>query len=321
MKDIKQQKIILLTYADFKKGISKVLTEVKFDYLVFIYFGSNMSKNLQMLEEAKRYFLSKFENKFLQNIIILSEREFLANDLQVKAIITPQNINEFDFFNFTNDYENTIDTDLDSFLLNNRIKYNYNLDIYNEENPWIYFQNKTGVLLLNKYTHNKIMENYHKVQCIIPEIIIVIFSGEEDEKLIKLLKLIGADAHITLGIINNKDLPYTKRTDAYVYINSSEYEKIALDFINDFLKLGNYPEALIILREFMKIPEKNFEADMTYDEEREIAKKDIKYYELKISSGTSLKNEVILNNEDELILNLGLQKKYIFTKKNKIAAI
>ena len=79
-----------------------------------------------------------------------------------------------------------------------------------------------------------------------------------DDKIIKLLKLIGADAHITLGFINKMIVPYTKRTDAYIYIEDENFEQIGREFIDKFLNLETYPDGIIQLRNFLGIPEKNF---------------------------------------------------------------
>lgn len=138
-------------------------------------------------------------------------------------------------------------------------------------------------------------------------------GGSSDDKIIKLLKLIRADAHITLGFINKMIVPYTKRTDAYIYIEDENFEQIGREFIDKFLNLETYPDGIIQLRNFLGIPEKNFEADMTYDEEREVNKKEIKYYSLKCEKGISLKANYTIK-ENTLILNTGLQKRYILNK-------
>ena len=88
---------------------------------------------------------------------------------------------------------------------------------------------------------------------------------------------------------------------------------IRREFIDKFLNLETYPDGIIQLRNFLGIPEKNFEADMTYDEEREVNKKEIKYYSLKCEKGISLKANYTIK-ENTLILNTGLQKRYILNK-------
>lgn len=108
-------------------------------------------------------------------------------------------------------------------------------------------------------------------------------------------------------------VPYTKRTDAYIYIEDENFEQIGREFIDKFLNLETYPDGIIQLRNFLGIPEKNFEADMTYDEEREVNKKEIKYYSLKYEKGISLKANYTIK-ENTLILNTGLQKRYILNK-------
>ena len=216
-------------------------------------------------------------------------------------------------FKFINLYEHSNINSIDEFLKENTQKFNYKLDLYDKKASWIYFQNKTGVLIVNEKTKDIILENYHKIKFIIPEIILTTLGGSSDDKIIKLLKLIGADAHITLGFINKMIVPYTKRTDAYIYIEDENFEQIGREFIDKFLNLETYPDGIIQLRNFLGIPEKNFEADMTYDEEREVNKKEIKYYSLKCEKGISLKANYTIK-ENTLILNTGLQKRYILNK-------
>lgn len=309
----KIKKIALLTYENFNEEIQNILLDSETEYLIFLYFTSNANKNLNLLEKTKKYFFNPSKDEYMKNVLILSKKEFLANDLLVRGIITPNNLENFDYFNFINLYEQNNDLNIDKFLIDNRDTFNYKLDLYDKKSPWLYYQNKTGILIIDENTHDKILKNYHKVRFFIPEIVLVTLGGTGDEKLIKLLKLIGADAHITLGFINKLAIPYTKRTDAYVYIEKENYAEIGRNFINKILFNQSYPNNLIELRNFLKIPEKNFEADMTYDEEREINKKEIKYYSLVLESGRSLKNEVTIN-EDTLIFNSGLQKKYTLSK-------
>ncbi|WP_300389533.1 hypothetical protein [Fusobacterium sp.] len=309
----KLKKIALLTYENFESEIQNILLNSNVEYLVMLYFTSNMAKNTILLENTKKYFFNSLKDIYMKNIVIISQKEYLANDICVKGIIVPKDMLSFDYFKFTLVYENTDYNSIDDFLKENASKFNYNLDLYNENSSWIYFQNKTGILIINKDTKNEILKNYHKVKFFTPEIILAVLGEGYDEEIIKLLKLIGADAHITIGFINKMAIPYTKRTDSYFFIEDSNFEQLGREFINEFLNLKSYPNGIVELKNFLNIPDKNFEADMNYDEEREINKKEIKYYSLKLKNGDSLKKELLLNS-NELIFNTGLAKKYLLKK-------
>lgn len=309
----KLKKIALLTYENFENEIQNVLLNSNVEYLVMLYFTSNMAKNTILLENTKKYFFNSLKDIYMKNVVIISQKEYLANDICVKGIVVPKDMLSFDYFKFTLVYENTDYNSIDDFLKENASRFNYKLDMYNENSSWIYFQNKTGILIINKDTKNEILKNYHKVKFFIPEIILAVLGEGYDEEIIKLLKLIGADAHITIGFINKMAIPYTKRTDSYFFIEDNNFEQLGREFINEFLNLKSYPNGIVELKNFLNIPDKNFEADMNYDEEREINKKEIKYYSLKIKNGDSLKKELLLNN-NELIFNIGLAKKYLLKK-------
>lgn len=313
MSEKKNQKITLLTFENFNEKIEDVLINTDVEYLILLYFDSNMDKNKFLLKNTKKYFFNFSKDKYMKNVILISKKEYIANDLLVRGVITPKNLEKFDYFKFITLYEHSKPKNINKFLSENSQVFNYKLDLYNESSPWIYFQNKTGILIVNEKTKDIILENYHKIKFIIPEIILTTLGGASDDKIIKLLKLIGADAHITLGFINKMIVPYTKRTDAYIYIEDENFEQIGREFIDEFLNLETYPDGIIQLRNFLGVPEKNFDADMTYDEEKEINKKEIKYYSLKCEKGISLKASYTIK-ENTLILNTGLQKRYILNK-------
>ena len=315
MIDKKRKKIALLTYENFNEELQNILIDNEVEYLIFLYFTSNMNKNIKLLEKAKKYFFNSLKDEYMKNILILSQKEFLANDILVRGVLTPNNLEKFQYFRFITIYEHNEFIDIDKFLLNNQEEFNYKLNLYDEKNSWLYYQNKAGVLIINEQTHDKILKNYHKVKFFIPEIVLATLGGKSDDKIIKLLKLIGADAHITLGFINKLAIPYTKRTDAYIHIEEEKYENIGREFLNEILLCEDYPNNIVELRNFFQIPEKNFEADMNYDEEREINKKEQKYYSLQLENGSSLKKEVIIEG-NSLTFNTGLHKKYILNKIN-----
>ena len=309
---MKKRKAVLLTKENYKESISLILRETEYEFLIILYFDRNLKDNMDLLNVVNRYFNSKDKSSYMENVIILSVREYLTNDLLVNAIIIPKDIHNFRYYDFVELYEKS-SLPIEQFISLCSKEYNYSYDLYNKKNPWVYHQNKTNILILTHETHEIILNNYHKIKCRTPEIILSVFNGKNDSNLIKMLKLIGADASIVFTFINDLTVEYSKRSDIYIYIKESNFEKIGIDFINDIFKHTNYPDGINILRDFLGIPEKNFDADMTYDEEREIAKKPIRYYSLELNKGNSLKTE-ILQKENTLLFNIGLNKLYILSK-------
>lgn len=308
----KKRKVVLLTKNNYKESVLEVLINTEYEFLIILYFDRDTYGNMELLNVANKYFNTKDKNSHLENVIILSSREYLANDLLVKGIVIPKDIQNFKYYEFVKVYEKST-LPLDKFISLCSKEYNYTFDLYNSKNPWIYHQNKTNILLLTHESHSKILDNYHKIKLRLPEIIVSIFNGENDSKLIKMLKLIGADASIIFTFINDLTVEYSKRSDVFIHIKQENFEEIGKNFINDIFYHTEYPEGINILRKFLGIPKKNFEADMTYDEEKEIAKKPKKYYSLKVEKGNSLKTEII-EREDALLFNIGLSKLYTLCK-------
>lgn len=288
----KEKKIILVNKENFKTSITEILSNSNVNYLVFLQFENNLDENFSMLDELKRYFLGKNRYGYLKNTVIFSDREYLANDLGVHGIITIKNLENFDVNKLNTLYENFNfeEKTIDDFLKDNSIALEYKLDLYNYIDPWITSINGVGILTISDKNYDKIMCNYHKVKRLYPDITIVVLKGKDDSRPLSLLKMIGADAHITLGITNIKNISYTKRLDALVYNRSPYSEKNIRNFIFEVLKNKNFENALFNFRDFMGIAPKNFEADIFYDEEEEINKKEKKFFKLKVT--TLRKNEI-----------------------------
>lgn len=49
---MKRKKIALLTFENFNKEIQNILIDSEVEYLIFLYFSSNMNKNIELLEKA-----------------------------------------------------------------------------------------------------------------------------------------------------------------------------------------------------------------------------------------------------------------------------
>ncbi len=57
--DKKDKKLILVNRENFKTSITNILRNSNTNYLILLQFKNNLEENLSMLEELKRYFLSK----------------------------------------------------------------------------------------------------------------------------------------------------------------------------------------------------------------------------------------------------------------------
>lgn len=281
---LKSKKIILVDKTNFESSIALILRASDINYLIFLVFKNNIEENLELLKELKRYFFNPSKCEYLSNTIIFTEREYLANDMGVKAVITAKNIQQFDINSLSLLYEkyNFSEKTLENFLVENSAEFSYKIDIYDEKDPWITSVNGTGLLFISDTTYDKIMCNYHKVKNLYPYITIITFKGKDDSKPLGLLKMIGADAHITLGITSIKHIEYTKRIDALVYNRSPYFETNLKKFVMEMLREKSCKNNLFFFRDFLGIPEKNFDADLFYDEEEEISKKEEKYFRLKV---------------------------------------
>ena len=298
--DKKDKKLILVNRENFKTSITNILRNSNTNYLILLQFKNNLEENLSMLEELKRYFLSKKRYEYLKNTVVFSEREYLANDLGVRGVLTIKSLVNFDIEKLNTLYENFDfkEKTTDDFLQSNSIPFGYKLDLYNCIDPWIMSINGVGILTISDKNYDKIMCNYHKVKRLYPDVTIVVLNLRP----LSLLKMIGADAHITLGITSIKNIPYNKRLDALVYNRSPYSERNIRNFVTEILKDRKSENSLFDFRDFMGIAPKNFEADIFYDEEEEINKKEEKFFKLKVT--TLGKNEKYKNQIKEESITL-----------------
>lgn len=301
---LKHKKIILIDKTNFESSIALILREPDIDYLIFLIFRNNIEENLELLKELKRYFFNPSKSEYLSNTIIFTEREYLANDMGVKAVLTAKDIQNFDIASLNSVYEkyNFSEKTLENFLVENSAEFSYKIDIYDEHDPWITSINGIGLLFISDTTYDKIMCNYHKVKNLYLDVTIVTFKGKDDSKPLGLLKLIGADAHITLGITSTKHIEYTKRIDALVYNRSPYSESNLKKFVMEILREKNFKNNLFYFRDFLGIPEKNFDADLFYDEEEEMNKKEEKYFRLKVITANKEDNQKTYIEKDCIYL-------------------
>lgn len=308
----KSRKIILIDKENFESSITHILKNSDIEFLIFLVFKNNLEENLSMLEELKGYFLNRKKSDYLNNTVVFSEREYMANDLEVRAVITVEKISAFDIDRFNEIYEK-LDISKEStneFFIKNSIPFRYKIDLYNDVDPWLTSINGVGVLTISEKTYDKIMCNYHKVRNLCPDITIITLKGKDDSKSLGLLKMIGADAHITLGITSVKNIEYTKRLDALIYNRSPYSENNIKKFVREILREKKFKNSLYEFRDFLGIAPKNFEADIFYDEEEELNKKEEKFFKLKVTLNNKLKPPKIEVDDNSISL-------YRTTEKNK----
>lgn len=316
MERIKKQdkSFVFVNNENFKSSLTNILTNSESDYLIFLQFKNNIDENFRMLEELKKYFLNRKERQYLTNTVVFSEREYLANDLGVGAVISVRSLANFDI-NRLKDIYKDFDfqkSTIEDFLKLNAIPFGYKLDLYNSIDPWITSINGVGILTISDKNYDKIMCNYHKIKILYPDITIVMLKGKEDTRSLNLLKMIGSDAHITLGVTSIKKIPYNKRLDALVYNRSPYSEKNIRNFVKEILILNNKQSEnnLFNFRDFMGIAPKNFEADLFYDEEEEINKKEEKFFKLKVTQlGKNEKYEQEIKKDSIVLYGYGENSK------------
>lgn len=69
--DKKDKKLILVNKENFKTSITDILRNSNTNYLILLQFKNNLEENLSMLEELKRYFLSKKRYEYLKILLSL----------------------------------------------------------------------------------------------------------------------------------------------------------------------------------------------------------------------------------------------------------
>lgn len=68
-------------------------------------------------------------------------------------------------------------------------------DYYNYKNHLVFSLNNLGILLINDFNYNKILNNYHKIKARTSDIILIALENkeEEDTRNKKLLKILCAE--------------------------------------------------------------------------------------------------------------------------------
>jgi hypothetical protein len=284
----RNRNIYLVTDDNFDSLIAFIEGNNPIDwFLLFAFSNIKLKMNLEKLRKLKNAVFNYNRSDFLKNVIVMSDSriKYLANDFGVRAVINIDKINLEIISKFINDFnklEKFYDN-VEEFLLDYGKKNKFSIDIYNNRDPWLMSVNNTGILFINGKTYDTIMENYHKRKNLYPDIIVITFNGtDDDKKCASMLKTIGSDAHMTFGMTSKKSIPYNKRLDGMVYNKSPFKEEYMRKFLVETLESRDFSDNFLRLREFLGVKEKDFSADLFWDEEKEIEKKPIKYLKLKV---------------------------------------
>lgn len=282
---IKNRKIILIdeetfgtVIEDFLKNPNKYIAIVKI-----------MSKDFEKDYGLIKYLKKELNKEILDNVIAVTDKDYLANDLDIEAILYIENIKKFNMEAFIaafTKFKNYFPA-LKDFLDDTSSAFSYSLDYYNYKNPWFFSLNDLGILLINDFNYNKILNNYHKIKARTSDIILIALENkeEEDYKNKKLLRILCADSLITFGVTNKNGTKFFNNLDLLLYTKGNNYFDNALNYVKTFIKKNKFIE----MRDFFEIEEKSFEADLFNEEEIiKIPKK----YELIISNKKSYSKSI-----------------------------
>lgn len=272
---IKNRKMILIDENTFNEVISLFL-EAPNKYIGIVKI---ISKDFEKSYGLIKYLKEKLNIEILTNVIAISDKDYLANDLDVEAVLYTENLKKYNieaFIQAFNKFKSYFSS-LKDFLEDTSSAFSYSLDYYNYKNPWFFSLNNLGILLINDFNYNKILNNYHKIKVKTSDIILIALENkEEDARNKKLLRILCADSLITFGVTNKNSIKFFNNIDLILYSKDSNYFENSLNYVKTFIKKGKF----IKVRDFYGIEEKSFEADL-FDEEEII--KTPKKYEMTVS--------------------------------------
>lgn len=264
---MKKKKMILILEQNYDKTVGEVLRNPEVEYLALtVFYRTKIEDGLDFLKKLRRIFS-------IQTIFVISDIEYLANDLEVGAVLELKKFYDFNLENFIEVFETSIPhyPDVYRFLASVSDLYHFSFNIYEEENPWFFLFQNHGILVINDRNYNKILQNYHKIKAHTSDLAFINLNEEGTERNLKLLKMLGSDAHIAFGLTNNLKSQFSQWIDLILHQRSPYYEKNIQHFILHFLSLKPWNTSLENFRNFVEIEEKSFEADL-WEEEEDILK-------------------------------------------------
>lgn len=282
---IKNRKMILINEETFGEVINDFIENPNKYIAVVKILSKEFEKDYSLI----KYLKNELKKEILDNVVAITDKEYLANDLDIEAVLHVENFKKFNIDSFIQAFNKfkTYFPFLKDFLDDMSSAFFYSLDYYNYKNPWFFSLNDLGILLINDFNYNKILNNYHKIKARTSDIILIALENkeEEDYRNKKLLKILCADSLITFGVTNKNSTKFFNNLDLVLYTKGSNYYDNALNYVKTFIKKEKFLE----MRDFLGVEEKSFEADLFNEEEIiKIPKK----YELIVSNKKSYSKKI-----------------------------
>lgn len=302
---IKNKKMILIDKDNFNEVIGEFIKN-SHKYIAVIKI---MSATFEVDYSLVKYLKTELKKEILDNIIAITDKEYLANDLDIEAVLYIRNFKKFKIKNLLERFSKFKSrfSNLKEFLEDTSSAFSYLLDYHNYINPWFFSINNYGVLLINNFNYDKILNNYHKITARTSDIILILLENkEEDERNKRLLRILSADSLITFGVTNKNSVKFYNYLDLILYSKEHNFFENSLNYVKTFLKKNKFVE----MRDFFEIEEKSFDVDIFFENE---AIRVPKKYEMILSDKKtySKKNYLISNSFKEN----KLKKEYFIIKK------
>ena len=260
---IKNRKMLLIDKDNFNEVIDEFLLNSNKYIAVVKIFNSTFEQDYALVKYLKK----ELKKEILENVVAVADKDYLANDLDIEAVLYIDNFKKFNIEHFLQTFNKFKGhfSNLKDYLDDTSSAFSYTLDYYNYNNPWFFSLNDFGILLINDFNHNKILNNYHRIKARMSDIILVALQNKEelDMRNKRLLKILCADAHITFGVTNKNNLKFFNHLDLILYSKSPNCFENSLNYVKSFLKKNKFIE----MRDFFEIEEKSFEADLFAEEE------------------------------------------------------
>lgn len=301
---IKNKKMLLIDKNNFDEVIDDFIKN-SHRYIELIKIVANdFDKDFSLV----KYLKTELKKEILDNVVVISDKDYLANDLDVEAVLYVHNFKKFNIEHFIQAFTKfkSYFSSLRDFLDDTSSAFSYSLDYYNNKNPWFFSLNDFGILLISDFNYNKILNNYHKIRARTSDIIIISLENkEEDVRNKKLLRILCADSLITFGATNKNSVKFFNNLDLILYSKGDDFFENSLNFVKTFISKGKFEN----IRNYLQIEEKSFDADLFAEEE---VIKVPKKYEMTFSTkrSYSAKNYSILN-----AFKTHSEKKYFILKK------
>ena len=107
-----------------------------------------MSKDFDKDFALVKYLKTELNREILDNVVAITDKEYLANDLDIEAVLHIENLRKFNMESFVQAFNKfkTYFPFLKDFLEDMSSAFSYSLDYYNYKNPWFFSLNDLGIL-------------------------------------------------------------------------------------------------------------------------------------------------------------------------------